>query len=110
MKRRLESYHERGKKEARDIKRGMRHGCIFSPDLINHHIDIILRELEILPGFIIGSHNLDNIRYADNTMLITNTKRKLQEFLNKVVMESEKKRLTICCKKTMSGHLQEEEL
>ncbi len=62
--------------------------------------EAILRELEILPGFIIGGHNLNNIRYADDTVLIADTEKKLQNLLQKVAKESEKKGLSINYKKT----------
>lgn len=56
---------------------------------------MILRELEVLSRYIIGSHNLHNIRYADDTVLIADTQRKLLELLQKIVKESEKKGLNI---------------
>lgn len=43
-------------------------------------IESILRELDVLPGFNIGSHNLHNITYEDETMLIADTQ-KLQKLL-----------------------------
>lgn len=39
---------------------------------------MILNELEGLPGFIIGRHNLINICYTDNTMLIADSKGRLK--------------------------------
>lgn len=41
-------------KEYTKIKRRVRHGCGFSPDLFNLYIEKILRELEFLAGFVIG--------------------------------------------------------
>jgi len=43
---------------------------------------------------------MNNIRYADDTVLISESEGKLQELLDKVVEESAKKGLTINCKKT----------
>lgn len=48
-------------------------------------------ENKVLPGFIIGGQYLNNIIYADATVLIADAERKLQELLNRVVIESEKK-------------------
>lgn len=38
----------------------------------------MIRELEIMPAYIIARHNLSNIIYADNTVLISNTDIKIQ--------------------------------
>ncbi|XP_037794114.1 uncharacterized protein LOC119589587 [Penaeus monodon] len=86
--------------EFTEIRRGVRQGCVFSPYLFNLYSELILRELEGLQGFVIGGHNMNNIRYADDTVLISESEGKLQELLDKVVEESAKKGLTINCKKT----------
>ena len=52
------------------IERGDRQGCVFSPDLFNLYSEMILKELEGLPGFSIGGHNINNLRYADDTVLL----------------------------------------
>ena len=44
--------------------------------------------------------NITNIRYADDTVLLAESASDLQELLDAVVTESEKKGLTISCKKT----------
>jgi len=82
------------------IGRGVRQGCVFSPDLINLYGEVILRELDGMPGFVIGGHNVNNIRYADDTVLLAESQEKLQDLLDKVVDTSRKKGLTINCKKT----------
>lgn len=41
---------------------------VFSRDLFNLYSDAISRELEDLQGFIIGWHDLNNLRYRDNTV------------------------------------------
>ena len=57
-------------------------------------------ELEDLKGFIIGGQNIYNLRYADGTVLIAKSEKKLPDMWDKVVEESKKKGLTIKCKKT----------
>lgn len=80
------------------IERGVRQGCIFSPDLFNLYSDVSPRELETQSEFIIGGRNLNNIRCTDDTVSIADWKRKLEAFLDRLVEESEKKRLTLNCK------------
>ena len=53
-----------------------------------------------MEGFIIGGHNLNNLRNADHRVLIAQSEEKLQNLLTKVVEESKRKGLTINCKNT----------
>ncbi len=83
------------------IFRGVRQGCVLSPDLFNLYSEMILRALEDLKGVHVGGRNVNNLRYADDTVLIAESQAKLQELLDKVVEESETKGLSINCKKTV---------
>lgn len=37
-------------------------------DLFNLYSDVIVRELEVLPGLIIDNQTIDNINYADKSV------------------------------------------
>lgn len=56
---------------------------------------MILREIENLPRFINGRHNLNNIKYMDYTLLMADLERILLKLLDKVIKESKKKGVTM---------------
>ena len=85
-----------------NIKRGVRQGCVLSPDLFSLYSEMIMRQIEEMEGLKIGGHNINNIKYADDTVLTADSEEKLQELLNKVVEESENKGLELNSKKTES--------
>lgn len=86
--------------EFRPIKRGVRQGCVLSPDLFNIYSEIILRNIEHLDGIKVGGKNINNLRYADDTVLIAESDSALQTILNKVVEESRLKGLMLNLSKT----------
>ena len=49
-----------------------------------------MRALEGMPVIKVGVYNMNNIRYADDTVLIADNENELQEMLDTVVRESEK--------------------
>ena len=83
-----------------NIKRGVRPGCLLSPDLFPIYSEIIMRALEGMPGIKVGGYNMNNIIYADDTVLIADNENELQEMLDTVARESEKKCLSLNKKKT----------
>lgn len=57
-----------------------------------------LKELKVLPGVIIGIHNLKYIRYTYDSVLRADAQNKLHELLQKRVKENGKKGQSINCK------------
>ena len=53
---------------------------------------VYFRALEGMPGIKVGGYNMNNIRYADDTVLIADNENELQEMLDTVVRESERKK------------------
>ena len=86
--------------ELRDIKRGVRQGCVLSPDLFNLYSEIIMRDLIDLDGIKFGGRNINNIRYADDTVLIADSEQKLQNLVQTLVQSSEERGLKLNISKT----------
>ena len=82
------------------IKRGVRQGCVMSPDLFNFYSELIFRELEKEKGLRVGGHNITTLRYADDTVLLAKSAEDLQRLLDVVVRESERNGMSLNCKKT----------
>ena len=71
-----------------------------SLDLFNIYSEMILRNLENYPGVKINGENINNIRYADDTVLIADSEENLQRLLDKTIEKSEEMGLTLKVKKT----------
>ena len=82
------------------IEMGVRQGCVMSPDLFSLYTEYIMRNIEDMPGIKVGGCNINNLRYADDTVLIAGSEQELQALLDKVVKESENKGLSLNKKKT----------
>ena len=85
------------------IGKGVRQGCILSPCSFNLYAEYIMRNAgleEEQAGIKIAGRNINNLRYADNTILMAESEEKLKDLLMKVKEESEKAGLKLNIQKT----------
>ena len=74
------------------IGKGVHHSCILSPCLFNLHAEYIMRNAgleEAQAGIKIAGRNINNLRYADDTIFMAESE-ELKSLLMKVKVESEK--------------------
>ena len=82
--------------------KGVHQGCIMSPCLFNSYAEYIMRNAgleEAQAGIKIARRNINNLRYADDTTLMTE-REELKSLLMKVKEESEKGGLKLNIHKT----------
>ena len=75
------------------IGKGVRQGCILSPCLFNLYAEYIMRKAgleETQAGIKIARRNINNLRYAVDTTLMTESEEELKSLLMTVKEESEK--------------------
>ena len=85
------------------IEEGVRQGCILSPCLFNLYAEYIMRNAgldEAQAGIKIAGRNINNLRHADDTTLMTESKEEPKSLLKKVKEESEKVGLKLNIQKT----------
>ena len=74
------------------IGKGVCQGCVLSPCLFNLYAEYIMRNAglsEAQARIKIAGRNINNLRYADDTTLMAESKEKLKNLLMKVKEESE---------------------
>ena len=85
------------------IRKGVCPGCILSPCLFNFYSEYIMRNTgleEAQAGIKIAGRNINNLRYADDTILMAESEEELKSIMMKVKEVSEKVGLKFNIQKT----------
>ena len=85
------------------IGKGVRQGCILSLCLFNFYAEYIMRSTgleEAQAGIKIAGRNISNLKYADDTTLMADSKEELKSLLIQVKEESENAGLKLNIQKT----------
>ena len=94
---------EHGTTDWFQIRKGVHQGCMLSPCLFNLYAEYIMQNAgldEAQAGIKIARRNINNLRYADDTTLMAESKEELKSFLMKVKEEGEKVDLKLNIQKT----------
>ena len=85
------------------IEKGVHQGCMLSPSLFNLYAEYTNRNAQLdkaQAGIKIAGRNINNLRYADDSTLMAESKEVLKSLLMKVKEENEKVRLKLNIQKT----------
>ena len=85
------------------IRKGVHQGCMLPPCLFNLYAEYTMRNAgldEAQAGSKISKRNINNLRYADDTILMAESEEELKSLLMKVKEESEKVGLKLNIQKT----------
>ena len=93
---------EHGITEEFQVKKCVRLECVLSPSLFNLCTEKIFREIEDMEGVNVGGHNINSLRYADDTSLLALEEQKLQNLLTTVNDKGKLYGMEINVKKTKS--------
>ena len=80
------------------IRKGVHQGCILSPCLFNLYAEYIVQNAgldEAQAGIKIARRNINNLKYANDTTLMAESKEELKSLLMKVKEESGKAALKL---------------
>ena len=86
--------------ESFEVQKGVRQGCVLSSLLYNLYSEQIFKDLEKFNGIKIGGINYTNLRYADDAVLVGDSKPALQELIHEINERGQKLGLNINIQKT----------
>ena len=85
------------------IGKGIHQSCVLSPCLLNFYAEYIMQNArldEAQAGIKIAGRNTNNLRYADDPILVAESEEELKSLLMKVKEEGEKAGLKLNIQKT----------
>ena len=83
-----------------NIEKGVRQGCVLSPELFSLYTQLVMEEMRDLEGVKVGGKDINNIRYADDMVMMAETEEGLQDLMDKLSEECRKLGLRINVSKT----------
>ena len=89
-----------GRSEWVDITRGVRQGCVLSPDLFSLYGERAMEGIQQIEGIKFGGVNINNLRYADDTVLIADSEENLQLMIDALNEKCERMKLKVNTRKT----------
>ena len=82
------------------MQRGVRQGCVASPNIFNLYTDNIFRDIINTKGVKVGGKHYNNPRYADDTALLSGNEKELTELTRKINEVGKQVGMKINIKKT----------